>query len=367
MSRIGVLITGPSLQEQGGVANYYNAILPHLRERSDFDVHYMEVGSAKGSCGVLHPLVDQLRFRNTLNELNPSLVHVNPSLILKSFLRDGLFVYQAKQRGFPVVVFFRGWVDQFETSVERSFMWFFRKTYLQADAFIVLASSFREKLRSWGVTAPISLGTTTISDSFVHEFSIMEKVKLLETEPVFKVLFLARLERGKGALETMEAVSLLRARGRAVSLTIAGDGRVMGDVLKFAESHKEMEGGLHITGDVRGERKKALLTTHHFYCLPTHGEGMPNSVLEAMAFGMPVITCPVGGICDFFENGKMGYLLKERTAFQVANAIEKLIDDRAGIIDMSMFNHRYAMKHFLATNVADELLKVYRQTAVKRN
>lgn len=367
MSRGSVLITVPALQEQGGVSNYYNAILPHLRERGDFDVHYMEVGTAKGSCGVIHPLADQFRFRKTLNELNPTLIHVNPSLNLKSFLRDGLFVYQAKQRGFPVVVFFRGWHDQFETSVERSLMWFFRKTYLRADAFIVLASSFREKLQSWGVTAPISLGTTTISDSLIHGFSITEKVKSLETEAVFKLLFLARLEREKGVMEILEAVSLLLARGRSVSLTIAGDGNAMSDVKKFVKRHKELEGALYITGDVRGDRKKALLTTHHIYCLPTYGEGMPNSVLEAMAFGMPVITCPVGGIGDFFENGKMGYLLQERTASQVADAIEKLINDRNGIIEMSIFNQRYATQNFLVTRVADKLLNVYQQTAVIRN
>jgi glycosyltransferase involved in cell wall biosynthesis len=356
-----ILITGPSLSDQGGVANYYNSILPILRERSDFDIHYLEIGSTKRSYGALHPLADQIRFRQSLNYLNPLLVHVNPSLDLKSYLRDGMFVYQAKRRGLPVVVFFRGWLHKFETSVERMLMWFFRKTYLKADAFIVLGSAFREKLRTWGVTAPIILGTTTISDSFMHEFSIAEKVKLLDKEPVFKILFLARLEWEKGVLETMEAMSILRKRGRAVSLTVAGDGRAMGDVLKYAESHKELDGDLHITGDVRGEQKKMLLTTHHIYCLPTYREGMPNSVLEAMAFGMPVVTCPVGGIGDFFENGKMGYLLEERTGLHVADTLENLINDRGAIKDMSVFNHQYAMQNFLATSVADKLLDVYRQ------
>jgi glycosyltransferase involved in cell wall biosynthesis len=62
---------------------------------------------------------------------------------------------------------------------------------------------------------------------------------------------------------------------------------------------------------VRGAAKKELLMSHHLLCFPTqYGEGMPNSMLEAMASGMAVMTCPIGGIRDFFEEPEMGVLLK---------------------------------------------------------
>jgi glycosyltransferase involved in cell wall biosynthesis len=366
---MNILITGPSLADQGGVASYYNAVLPHLSAQEKIGIHYMEIGGTKGMGGVLHPLIDQIRFRRTLAVINPTIVHVNPSLVLKSYIRDGLFVLQAKRLGYPVIVFFHGWEDNFESTMWATWLWFFRKTYLKADAFIVLASIFRDKLMAWGVTAPILLGTTTVSDDLVRNFSLAEKSEKLVTEPVLKILFLARLEKEKGVLEAMEAVTMLRAQGRLVTLTVAGDGACMDAVREFADRHDNLKEFLFVMGDVRGDRKVSLLASHHLFCFPTsYGEGMPISVLEAMIFGMPVITCPVGGLRDFFENGKMGYLVKQRSVTDIVAAIERLVDDRNMLKRMSSYNQRYATERFLASRVADYLGDVYRQFApmVKR-
>ncbi|MBX9917442.1 MAG: glycosyltransferase family 1 protein [Nitrosomonas sp.] len=358
-----VLITGPSLSDQGGVANYYNAVLPFLHEQGSLKIHYMEIGGTKGKGGILYPLADQLRFWQTLNDIKPSIVHVNPSLNLKSYIRDGLFVYQAKRMGYPVVVFFRGWDESFESIVETSGSWLFRNSYLKADTFIVLASAFRDKLTEWGVTAPIHLGTTTVSNDLMRNFSFTEKSIKLTTEPLLKILFLARLEKEKGVMEAMEAVTLLREKGKRVSLTVAGEGAAMNAVRECADRYDQSKEFLFVVGDVRGDDKRALLASHHVFCFPTYyGEGMPNSVLEAMAFGMPVITCPVGGLRDFFENGKMGYLVKQKIVTDIVDAIEKLIDDRNMLENMSSYNHRYATERFLAPSAASYLTHVYRQT-----
>ncbi|MGZ0020682.1 glycosyltransferase family 4 protein [Nitrosomonas sp. wSCUT-2] len=362
---MNVLITGPSLSDQGGVANYYNAVLPFLREQNSFTTSYMEIGATNGNGGILHPLIDQLRFRETLNRTKPAIVHVNPSLNLKSYIRDGFFIRQAKHSGYPVVVFFRGWDGNFELSVEKFGLWFFRKTYLKADAFIVLASAFKDKLTDWGVTAPIHLATTTVSTDLIRNFSFNEKSEKLTTEPLIKVLFLARLEKEKGVMETMEAVTQLRSKGKPVALTVAGEGISMEAVKQFADQHDKSREFLHVVGDVRGDSKRSLLASHHIFCFPTYyGEGMPNSVLEAMAFGIPVITCPVGGLRDFFVHKKMGYLVKQRTVTDIITAIENLIDDRNMLKNMSIFNHQYAIERFLAPNAADFLANVYKQIAL---
>lgn len=359
-----ILITGPSLADQGGVASYYNAVLPHLREQNGVNMHYIEVGRTNSAGGILHPLVDQIRFRRALAKINPAVVHVNPSLNLKSYLRDGLFVRQAKRLGYPVVVFFRGWDENFESAVETRWRWFFRKTYRNADAFIVLASAFRKKLVEWGVTAPIMHGTTTVSDDLVRNFSFTEKSERLFAEPVFRILFLARLEKEKGVMETMEAVTMLRAKGRPVTLTVAGDGVHMDAVRKFADRHDEAKKFLFIVGDVRGDSKTSLFASHHMYCFPSYTEGMPNSVLEAMAFGMPVITCPVGGLRDFFENGKMGFLVRQKVVTDIVGAIDRLIDDPNALKRISSYNYSYATEKFSAPNAAEFLLDVYRQVAM---
>jgi len=113
-------------------------------------------------------------------------------------------------------------------------------------------------------------------------------------------------------------------------------------------------------GYVKGKEKIKVFTEHDVYCFPTyHDEGMPNSVLEAMAFGMSIITTPIGGIKDFFKNGKMGYLCETAKPEKIAESIETIICDKNQICDVALYNYAYAKKHFMASIVADKLLKIY--------
>ncbi|PQP33449.1 glycosyltransferase, partial [Desulfobacteraceae bacterium SEEP-SAG9] len=80
-----------------------------------------------------------------------------------------------------------------------------------------------------------------------------------------------------------------------------------------------------------------------------------------MAFGLPVVTCPVGGIQDFFENGKMGFLVKSSNVEDLRSSLEKLIVNEALRIRISLYNYGYAKKRFLASIVARRLEKIYDQ------
>jgi len=82
---------------------------------------------------------------------------------------------------------------------------------------------------------------------------------------------------------------------------------------------------------------------------------MPNSALEAMAFGLPVITTRVGGIPDFFEAGKMGLFLDNRKPEHIAEKIKYLIERPQLMKQMSEYNYHYAMQHFYASKVAKRL------------
>ena len=79
---------------------------------------------------------------------------------------------------------------------------------------------------------------------------------------------------------------------------------------------------------------------------------MATSVLEAMAMGLIVVSRPVGGVVDFFENGKMGYLLESLDPQDYADTIDKIIVNRALAKQMAENNYKYANEHFLASKVA---------------
>jgi len=352
-----VLVVGPDRQDPGGVANYYNAVFPRLSDGT-VTAHYLEIGSTHGRG--LHIILDQIHFWGSIGQINPDIIHLNPSLNLKSFLRDGIFVFLAKLRRKPVLVFFRGWHEPFEKTVSGQLKWFFNATYGRGDGFIVLARSFSERLREWGITAPIYLGNTTVANEFLEGFSIDRKIEEIKGAKVIRLLYLARLEREKGVLELLKSVHVLLEKGIPVSLTIAGDGPIMGELQQQVAKLGALQEKVKIVGYVRGQTKIETLRAHQVYCFPTqYGEGMPNSVLEAMAFGMAIVTCPVGGIADFFDNDRMGVLLNNADPGEMARSIESLIESRDRLIDIARHNYDYAQKRFLASSAAEMLRSCY--------
>lgn len=355
-----ILVVIPDLKDIGGVASYYNSVLP-LLERDEFHIDCLEIGSTKGKGSILYPLSDQYRFNKSIKN-GPSIVHINPSLNLKSFIRDGLFVFQAKRYKIPVIVFFHGWERETAEIVEKFFLRIFLATYGQADSFIVLAEEFRKKLLSWNISAQIYLETTAIDQKVIEGFDIEKKVLDLKRKGPLRVLFLARLERDKGIFETIDAVILLIKRRIPVTLSIAGDGSKKSDLEKYVKQLNIPSGSIRFLGYVTGSEKIAAFTNHDLYCFPSYGEGLPISVLEALAFGMLVITCSVGGIADIFHDGEMGALVPMRDAEAIAKKIEQLISDRESMSSMAKNNHAYAKRNFLAPKVARRLLEIYRQT-----
>jgi glycosyltransferase involved in cell wall biosynthesis len=362
-----ILMTLPRRNSSGGVVGFFNSVLPYLLN-DDLELNCVEIGTNHLEKGVrkimvkyIHLLRDQIRVYHHILKIKPQLVHVNPSLDIKSFLRDGIFAYWAKRKNVAVLVFFHGW--HHEEQIEKSWMWFFKLTFMKADAFVVLSSSFKNKLEVWGVKRPIYLGKTAVDDELLEYFLLDRKIDQLRKERTIKILFLARVERSKGILETLDAFRILVEEHHSISLTIAGDGPAKKDVRKYLEKHELSDDLVILTGYVEGKRKRDILVSHHIYCLPSRSEGMPVSLLEAMAFGMPVITRAVGGIQDFFEHEKMGYLIQDGAPDSLAGFLRHLITQKEKMVEIAVYNNRFAKNNFMASCVASELKSVYEATS----
>ena len=74
---------------------------------------------------------------------------------------------------------------------------------------------------------------------------------------------------------------------------------------------------------------------------------------------MPVVTCPVGGIADFFKDGTMGYLVESKSPEAVAKQLELLIQDREKMLKICQYNYQYVQDNFLASKVANKLTEIY--------
>ncbi len=350
---------------KGGVASFYSVIKPFLGE----SVEYFTVG-ARGEKGILGVIVrmakDYFDFFLKMRNGNYDLVHLNPSLASKAIIRDGIFLLIAKAMGVKVIVFVPGWNNRFERVLRQYFLGLFQMTYMKADAFIVLSSEFKDKLIDMGYRSLVFTETTAIDDGIFKgaEEKIPGPRKPTQNEK-FNILFLSRIERAKGIYEAIEAFAMLRSNYDYAKLTVAGDGGELSKACAYVLSRGI--DGIEFTGYLCEETKRKVFSSADVYLLPTHGEGMPISVLEAMAYGLPVITRPVGGIRDFFEDGKMGFITESHSPVVFARILEHLINDQELRSRIGAYNIVYAKDHFLASKVASRIEEIYRKVSVIRS
>ena len=141
------------------------------------------------------------------------------------------------------------------------------------------------------------------------------------------IAFVGRCERSKGVYDLLEAVNEVRGTFPEVRLECAGDGDL--EELQSQASQLGMRAHLHLPGWIGRRRREELLARAAVFVLPSHAEGVPVSLLEAMAAGCAVIATPVGGIPDVVRDGVNGLLVPAGDREALALAIHRLLIDRA--------------------------------------
>jgi len=144
-------------------------------------------------------------------------------------------------------------------------------------------------------------------------------------------LLIARIVRYKGILEYARAAEALRERYPKAKFLLAGyrDSNPLAysrDEWRFIQDRVEYLGPAE---DVRPLYRRA-----HVYVLPSYGEGMPRTVLEAMASARPIVTTDTYGCRDTVEEGVNGHLVPIRNAPALAAAMERFLDARSSLEPM---------------------------------
>lgn len=344
-----ILINTPDIDKPGGVANHYKG----LKNFWTHEVRYNYTGGRKSIPGPLILPYDYIKFFFLCLFGSFDAIVLNPSLGKTAVKRDSWFLQIANLCNKKTLVFFHGWnesvAESFDKTPEK-----FHKLFGKSDTFIVLASPFKRKLRSWGIRAPIWITTTKVDNQLLKEFDFESKNKI-----PMNILFLARLEREKGIFVALEAFKLISETYKNLKFDVAGTGTALEDAQTYCQTRKISN--VNFLGNISGQNLIDTFANSDIYILPTtHGEGMPTSILEAMAFGLPIISRPVGGLIDFFEEGKMGYLVESLEPHVYADKIIQLLKDKSKIKEIGRYNYEYAKTRFMASEVAldiEEIIK----------
>lgn len=250
-----------------------------------------------------------------------------------------------KLLGIKIVIFIHGWDINFEPMLKT-----FRGRLIlnSSNGFIVLSKYARESLINIGIQQEILLSTTKVDEELSKEFDINKR-----NGEIKSFLFLSRVEKSKGIFLALEIFRKLQNEYPYLAFNIAGEGNAIEEVKQYIAKHKLRN--VKVLGRVSGNSLIDAFSENDCFFLLSETEGMPAALLEAMSFGMVVVTRPVGGISDFFVDNKMGIISKEINDLYYYNRIKELIDNPLCVKDICLNNYIYAKEHFYASIVANKL------------
>lgn len=346
---MNLLINLPDYRHiHGGVTNHYIGLRPYWKE----NVRYNRIGKRReGWSGMLWLPWDYTAFAFRMLFGRWDAAMINPSLNMKAWQRDRVFMKIARRLGRKTAVMFHGWTQEYLDSLDKRR---FAADLNGCSAIFVLNRHQNDELIKAGVTAPIYPTTTKVSDGMLEGFDIGTRKGAMR-----KFLFLSRILDAKGIYTVLDMFSLIAEEYPDATLTVAGDGPDEAAARRYAEERGIPR--VTFTGHLGPEGVAEAMRGHDIYLLPSLTEGMPTSVLEAMAFGLPVVTRPVGALADFFEDGKMGILTESTDGAEYCRLVKPLMDDPERVEAISRYNHAYATSRFLASAVASRMEENLRQ------
>jgi glycosyltransferase involved in cell wall biosynthesis len=141
------------------------------------------------------------------------------------------------------------------------------------------------------------------------------------------VLFLGRLDAGKGVFDLLDSAAELRRAVPDLRLVFAGEGDHAA-LARYAE-RLGIADAVKFTGEVGPSGKRALFESAAAFALPSYAEGLPLGLLEAMAAGVPVVASPVGGVPEAVVDGVSGFLVAPGDRAALSRVLRSLLLDRA--------------------------------------
>ncbi len=165
----------------------------------------------------------------------------------------------------------------------------------------------------------------------------------------------AALTEHKDHATLVEAMALVRPRLPEAWLVIAGDGE-----LRPAVEARVQDRGLGdrvVFAGFRGDLDR-LLPAFSVFCLSSHLEGLGTSLLDAMAFALPVVATAAGGIPEAVEDGLTGRLVPPRDPAALADALAAVLGDDGRRRELGSAGRRRFLERFTADRMVDDTLAV---------
>lgn len=283
------------------------------------------------------------------------LVHCHAAM-RGSFWRKAIFASLARRFGVPVLLHLHGSeMKGFYESQSPRIRHLITRQLELASAVLVLSESWKQFIQTVAPQAKVIVVPNYVRVPVAAERPARQGLN---------ILFLGLLGKRKGIFDLLEAFARARRQNPALRLIVGGNGEV--DAAKRLARELDIEDGVTFLGWIDEDQRREALTNADIFVLPSYNEGLPMSVLEAMAYGLPVIATPVGGIPEVITNGQDGRLITPGNIGALERALLELGESPELRHKLGAAGHARVKECYADTVVLPLLNSIYDETTRPR-
>lgn len=171
------------------------------------------------------------------------------------------------------------------------------------------------------------------------------------------ILFSGTLYEGKGYKDLIRAFAKVAGNHLDWKIVLAGNGET--EVARLLAKELGISGQMELLGWVKGEEKHKAFSEAMVLCLPSYAEGFPMAVLDAWAYGLPVITTPVGGIPDVAIDGENMLLFNPGDIDTLAEKLDFMMSNKALRDTLSAASTKLAAEEFNLSTITQQIAEIY--------
>lgn len=178
----------------------------------------------------------------------------------------------------------------------------------------------------------------------------------------YDLVYYARIDKNKGIEDLIDVVDYLRRKGRSIKTLVIGKGsEAYVARLKEMINNKELDDLIEFAGFIeKHEDVYKLAAQARMMVLPTHNDGLPNTIREAMFMKLPVISNNIGGIPRFNKNRHCIHLVELGDKEGLADGICKVLDDEVYRNDLICQSYLEAQEVYSPDAVYDQIVSAYK-------
>jgi glycosyltransferase involved in cell wall biosynthesis len=345
---VGVDTTG---QAPGGIATVSRRIISGFQHHPTISIlpisNFNEGGVSRRIAMGLKAVFQLIQFRRHID-----LVHVQVASGL-SIERDLLLAAVARAERIPVIAQFHGagQIDDFKKGSRLHRLNHHALVRLSHN--LALGSNVLDWLRSidskaWATIAPNGVDVPESPAPFPNGLPTL--------------VFAGRLGKRKGVFDLLTAVEILQKQGITLRLNLLGDGDLVA-VQQRVDGSDFLRDSVSILGWQNEEGVKRGIEDAWSLVLPSYAEGLPMSILEAMALGRAVVATRVGDVEDLVSDGISGLLVQAGDVAGLTEALRRIVTDAEFAQRLGVKGHVSASKNFSTTAMLKKLEDIYLDVA----